>query len=147
MPQIIRKFHSIGRPALLALLFVTIAAGWGALSTRHASSPTLRRVLAASTPGFTSDVQPILQKNCLPCHSADKHKGHLVIETYASLMAGGKHGNTVVPGNSTDSRMVAMLEGRVHPRMPDDKPPLPPDQIAIIKAWIDAGAKGPEAAQ
>ena len=36
-----------------------------------------------------------------------------------------------------------MLEGRVQPKMPFGGE-LPPHNIAVIKAWIDAGAIGEE---
>jgi hypothetical protein len=58
-------------------------------------------------------------------------------------MKGGKHGNTIVPGNAAGSRLVAMLEGRIHPRMPEGADPLPAAQIAVIKDWMNAGAEGP----
>src|SRR2546422_9519208 len=69
--------------------------------------------------------------------------GGLVMENYASLMKGGAHGPVIVPGKSGESRMVLMLEGKVQPRMPFGGDPPPAADIAAIRAWIDAGAKGP----
>ena len=43
-------------------------------------------------------------------------------------------------GTATKSPLVGMMEGRVEPRMPP-KSELRPDEIAIVRAWIDAGAK------
>src|SRR5439155_633658 len=45
--------------------------------------------------------------------------------------------------HSGESRLVLMLEGKIQPRMPFGLDPLPPAEIATIKAWIDAGATGP----
>ncbi len=90
-----------------------------------------------------SQVAPILQKNCLACHSAAAKMGGLVMESYDSLMKGGMHGAPIVPGKGEQSRIIQMLEGKVQPRMPFGGNPLPADDIAAIKAWIDAGAKGP----
>lgn len=100
-------------------------------------------VEASGTPTFTAQVAPILQKKCLACHSSAAKMGGLIMDTYAALMKGGEHGLVIVPGKADTSRVVEMLEGKVQPRMPFGGDPLPADEIATIKAWIDAGAKGP----
>src|SRR3954454_24678070 len=103
-----------------------------------------RRVLAASAPpDYNKDVVPILKKNCNICHSHAAHKSGLVIDSYDALMKGGTHGPSIVPHDAGASRLMAMLEGGVKPRMPLDDDPLPPSDIAIIKEWINAGAIGP----
>jgi len=102
---------------------------------------------AASTPSFSSDIAPILQKNCLACHSSAAKMGGFVMESYDLLMKGGKDGPTIVPGKSEQSRLVQMLEGKVQPRMPFGTDPLPATDIAALKAWIEAGAKGPAAGE
>src|SRR5580704_1466037 len=77
-----------------------------------------RRVLAASVqPSYTKDVVPILQKNCLICHSHGAHKSGLVMDSYEALMKGGTHGPSIVPHDANASRLVAMLEGGLKPRM------------------------------
>jgi WD40 repeat protein len=101
----------------------------------------------AATPSFTSDVAPILQKNCLACHSSAAKMGGLVMDKFDLLMKGGAHGPAIVPGNSDESRMVMMLEGKVQPRMPFGSDPLSAADIATIKAWIDAGGVGPAAGE
>lgn len=98
---------------------------------------------AASTPTFSKDVAPILKKNCIVCHSKGAHKSDLVLDTYENLMKGGKHGQAIVPHDADGSRLIAMLEGKVNPRMPIDDDPLPGSDIATIRSWIDAGASGP----
>jgi WD40 repeat protein len=87
-------------------------------------------------------IAPILQKNCLPCHTSATKMGGLVMESYEALLQGGTHGPAVVPRQSADSRMIQMLEGKIQPRMPFGQDPLKAEDIAAIKAWIDAGAKG-----
>jgi Tol biopolymer transport system component len=100
---------------------------------------------AAATPSFSADVAPILQKNCLACHSSAAKMGGLVMEKFGLLMKGGAHGPVIIPGNSGESRLVMMLEGKIQPRMPLGSDPLPAAEIATIKAWIDAGGVGPSA--
>ena len=134
------KLRAVGAITRIVIACGSIAMGWAVLNFGTLNAPP---VMAAPKPRFDEDIAPILQKNCLPCHSAAKHKSQLVIESYASLMKGGKHGNTIIPGNAAGSRLVGMLEGRIHPRMPEGANPLPAAQIAVIKDWIDAGAEGP----
>ena len=69
------------------------------------------------------------------------------MESYDSLMKGGAHGQAIVPGKAEESRLIQMLEGKVQPRMPFGGEPLPVADIASIKAWIDAGARGPAAGE
>jgi tricorn protease-like protein len=98
----------------------------------------------AAPPGFSSDVAPILQKNCLACHSSAAKMGGLVMDKFDLLMKGGKHGPVIIPGKSGESRLTLMLEGKVQPRMPFGGEPLAAADITTIKAWIDAGAVGPK---
>jgi len=108
---------------------------------RVALSLTLFAIPVFAEPSFRTEVFPILRDNCLACHSAQTKMGELVIESYDGLMKGGKKGDAVVPGDADSSLLVRMLEGSAQPRMPMGGE-LPPQNIAVIKAWIDAGAKG-----
>ncbi len=69
--------------------------------------------------------------------------GDLVMESFETLMKGGAHGPVIVPGKGGDSRIILMLEGKIQPRMPFNSAPLSEAEIATIRRWIDAGAKGP----
>jgi WD40 repeat protein len=113
----------------------------GAISMRD--SRVEQRVMAASTPDYTRDVAPILQKNCVICHSKTAHKNDLVLDNYDALMKGGKRGPSIVAHNADASILVEMLEGKLIPRMPLDDDPLSAAEIATIKSWINAGAVGP----
>jgi WD40 repeat protein len=102
---------------------------------------------AASTPSFSAEVAPILQKNCFGCHSGATKMGGLVVERFDLLMKGGAHGPVIVPGKSGESRLVLMLEGKIQPRMPFGTDPLSASDITTIKLWIDAGGAGPSAGE
>ena len=102
--------------------------------------------LAAADPSFKDDVFSILRDNCLACHSAQAKMGELVMEDYDGLMAGGNNGPPIVPGNSNASLLIQVLDGRAQPKMPLGDENLPPQNLAVLKAWIDAGAKGEEVA-
>lgn len=99
---------------------------------------------------FKKDVTPIIAKYCLPCHAEDNYNpSELSLDTYSDLMQGGKHGKPVVPGDSKESAIVKKLGPNPpfgHPmplkkrRDPEQKFLLP-EQIQIIRRWIDEGAK------
>jgi len=56
-------------------------------------------------------------------------------------MQGGENGAVLTPGNGQASRLIKMVQGEVKPTMPDKGAPLRPEDIAVFRAWIDAGAK------
>ncbi|HEY6489456.1 MAG: c-type cytochrome domain-containing protein [Terracidiphilus sp.] len=124
-------------PAKVCLLF---AAALAATSPGLAQKP---RAAASPAPSFTTDVAPILEKNCTGCHSSTAHKGGLVLENYEAVMKGGRHGQVIVPRNAETSRLMAMIEGKLDPQMPLDSDPLGRADIKIIRSWINAGAPGP----
>ena len=105
---------------------------------------TTAMTLCAAEPSFKNDVFPILRDNCLACHSAQAKMGELVMEDYDGLMLGGKSGKPIVPGDSDSSLLIRMLDGRAQPKMPFGGGDLPPQNLAVLKSWIDAGAKGEE---
>jgi hypothetical protein len=50
----------------------------------------------------------------------------------------------VIPGKSAESPLIVAVEGGGEiERMPLKRPPLSPEQVAKLKAWIDQGAKAP----
>jgi hypothetical protein len=93
---------------------------------------------------FTRDIQPILQATCYECHGAKKTKAHLRLDSSAGIAKGGETGPIIIAGNSEQSLIVRRILGLDgDDRMPKDGDPLPPAQIALIRSWIDQGAKWP----
>jgi cytochrome c553 len=122
--------------ALAAALSVVCAAGCGPRGAPEVPS-------AAGVPDFERDVAPILAARCVSCHGPEEQESFLRLDSYAEARKGGLSGSVIVPGNGPGSLIVQHLTGEARPRMPDAKPPLPSDEIALITAWIDAGAPGP----
>lgn len=87
---------------------------------------------------FARQVAPIFAQRCVACHNARTAKGRLNLETYAHLTKGGESGPAFVPGNAGESNLYVQIETGA---MPKDADPLSPDQIALIKKWIDLGAR------
>ncbi|HZK81144.1 MAG TPA: c-type cytochrome domain-containing protein, partial [Humisphaera sp.] len=102
--------------------------------------------LAADKPAPTySQVHAVFAHRCLSCHDAKNAEGELVLESFESLVKGGDEGVVIIPGKANESLMIQQLEHKKKPFMPPPKkaPALPAEEIALLRAWIDAGAKGP----
>ena len=97
---------------------------------------------------YAKDIKPIFEKSCMKCHGAEKQKGKLRLDTLEAVLKGGEDGKVIEPGSSAKSMLVANVahvgdEDMFMPP-PDNKdkiPPLTKDQIGLIRAWIDQGAK------
>ncbi len=93
-------------------------------------------------PRYASQVKPFFTRYCLECHNGEEAKGGLNLETYKSLLAGGDKGAVLVPGKADASRIVRLVEHKDKPFMPPKKAKQPrPEEVALLRAWIDAGAK------
>jgi hypothetical protein len=96
---------------------------------------------AAALVDFSGQIQPILESNCLECHSQDKRKGGLSLATYTDVLDGGRSGPAVRPGNGGGSLMFHRVTAQVEPQMPLDELPLSDEETALIRLWIDQGAR------
>ena len=94
---------------------------------------------------YAKDVAPVVQKYCLPCHSADNdNSSELVLDSYETLMEGGKHGVPVKAENPKESLMYMKLlpDPEFGRQMPRGRGPKPTDEdIKLIYDWIQQGAK------
>ncbi|MCS5630702.1 MAG: hypothetical protein NZ744_07715, partial [Pirellulaceae bacterium] len=89
---------------------------------------------------FVHDVMPILKKHCGKCHTGVKKEGGLAMNTRAQLMAGGENGKSIISGNSTKNLFLERITSDdKFTQMPPEGPRVPPDKVAILKKWIDAG--------
>jgi hypothetical protein len=93
---------------------------------------------------FWTDVYPILERSCLACHGPKKQRGDFRVDRREDYF--GKGGGTplVVPGKSADSPLIAIVSGSRKDMSRADAHQLPVRQVALLRAWIDAGAPWPE---
>src|SRR5262245_47678378 len=97
---------------------------------------------------YEKDIEPILVAKCSFCHTGNVKEGKFDLGSYESLMKGGKRGAAVVPGKSAESRIVQLAGKTDRPSMPPkSEEPLTPEELALIKLWIDQGAKAPTGAR
>ncbi len=107
-----------------------------------------RAFSADDAPDYATQVAPLLTKYCGGCHKTDEPEGKFSVSTWKELQKGGEHGPAVLAGDSGSSRMMRLITGAAEPKMPPDGEKRPTDaEIAVLKAWIDAGAKGPSGAE
>ncbi len=102
--------------------------------------------VAAATPTYEQDVVPILRTYCSGCHNDRDMEGELSVERFATLRRGGAEaGDPVKPGDPAASVMIKRIESVAGDHMPPDDEPQPSAaDLATLKAWIAAGAAGPQ---
>lgn len=89
---------------------------------------------ASAAPTY-AQVQDLMTKNCMPCHSAGGRRGGFDLTNYDGIVA------AVTPGKGADSVLVKSMRKTGPGRMPAGRAPLPDAQITLIEKWIDGGAK------
>ncbi|HUB78341.1 MAG TPA: ankyrin repeat domain-containing protein [Bryobacteraceae bacterium] len=106
-------------------------------------SMVLAGVLGAQTAkiDFAKDVQPIFQKNCVPCHGPALQSSGMRLDRKSVVM--GRRG--VVPGSSENSFLFHRISGNDYGLQMPPTGALRAEQIATIKKWIDQGAEWPDA--
>jgi len=116
---------------------------------------------------YAKDIHPMFDEACLRCHGEQRPKANLRLDSVEGVLKGSKDGKVIEPGHSEQSKLVftvSEINGKISmppkPRPPRhvdglgtnapaptpppmDHPwkPLTPDQVGLIRAWIDQGAK------
>jgi mono/diheme cytochrome c family protein len=115
-------------------VFAILAAG-----TTLAAEPT-------NSPGFQHDILPILEQHCSQCHAPGRVGFQAIgldLTNYHAVMAGSRHGQSVIPRQPQMSPLVKVLDWSkdTYPHMPANEHELSKQDIDAIGAWIAAGAK------
>ena len=101
---------------------------------------------AADKKGVTyeKDIRSLFEQSCFKCHGPEKPKGRLRLDSLESALQGGKDGKIIEKGNSAKSlivRLTARLDEDEAMPPKDKGKPLTREQVGLIRAWIDQGAK------
>jgi mono/diheme cytochrome c family protein len=135
------KTHSLF--VLSSALFLPLALRAGDIKINEADKAKLPP--AATKPvDYARDIQPLLKKSCYKCHGPEKQKGKFRIDERDAALKGGEDGVSIVPGKSADSLAIHMVARLIKDEEmpPEDKgDPLTKEQIGLLRAWIDQGAK------
>ena len=98
---------------------------------------------------YEKDIKPLFESSCVKCHGEQKSRGKLRLDSLERVLKGGQDGKVVVPGDSAKSVLVHNIaylgdEDQFMPPPPKNKANttrLTNEQIGLIRAWIDQGAK------
>ena len=94
---------------------------------------------------FEKDVYPVLKRSCFGCHGPKIQQAQLRLDAKTTFAKGGKSGPVVTPGKSAASPLVKRIEGAPGMQaMPPAGERLSAEQIALVRAWIDEGARWPD---
>jgi nitrate/TMAO reductase-like tetraheme cytochrome c subunit len=111
-------------------------------------APKLREVLQAQiptpvptpvpapvtgSPTYDDNIVSIFTSKCGACHNGTMLAGGMDLTTYAGLMAGGKDGAVIVPGDSAASKLVQVQSAKHFVN-------LSSEELELVRQWIDAGA-------
>ncbi|MEA3213242.1 MAG: hypothetical protein QOE70_6299 [Chthoniobacter sp.] len=99
---------------------------------------------AARPVDFVKDIKPLFESACIKCHAKGKDKGGLSLETREVFLKGGDTGPGAVIGRSGESIIVEAVSG-IDPDllMPKKGTKWTPEQVGLLRAWIDQGAAWP----
>ena len=103
-------------------------------------------LLPAEKVDFNTQIQPILSENCYACHGPDEAtiEGGLRLDDRTLALKGGDSGKAIVPGDPAKSLIIERIlhsdPDEVMPP-PDKKDRLKPEQVALIRKWIEEGAE------
>jgi hypothetical protein len=91
---------------------------------------------------YNSQIQSIFNSLCISCHGSS---GGLSLTSYDNLMAGGNHGDLVVPFDADNSILAQKIQSNppFGSRMPKNNQSYfdnNPDELQLIIDWINEGA-------
>src|SRR5262245_32867508 len=124
----------------LLWLVAALAFGWCAFD-KPSSAGSGRQ----SQVDFERDIRPLLHARCVECHGANKQQAGLRLDRKAAALKGGAGGAVIVPGQSGASELIRRVSSVDKAEMmPPTGSRLTSREIALLTAWIDAGAPWPE---
>ena len=101
---------------------------------------------AADRVDYLKQIKPIFTEKCYSCHGVLKQESELRLETRALMLKGGASGGVIVPHHAEQSLLLERISADKDERMPPagEGSALKPEEIALIKQWINQGAIAPE---
>ena len=93
------------------------------------------QLAAANEALFETKIAPLLAKHCLECHDPATAKGELDLSQKITAFA---YADLIVPGQAAKS---LVWESVFKNEMPKKRPALSAAEKALLKQWIDGGAK------
>lgn len=125
-----KKYFSLKNILVLGILLISI---WGIKALLFPTDKV----------DFNTDIRPILNQHCLPCHGGVKASGGLsfLFEEDAFAPTDSER-PAIIPGNASGSELIRRIKHQdLELRMPLEADPLSAKEIQILTQWINQGAK------
>jgi mono/diheme cytochrome c family protein len=135
----ISKLSSLARICALLLLSLTTLPA----ATTTNIDESLLPAPATNKIDFARDIRPIFDASCIRCHGPIKPKSGFRLDSREAALKGGDNGVDIIPGNSAKSPLIHFTAELVEDmEMPPagKGDPLKPEQVALLRAWINQGA-------
>lgn len=87
-----------------------------------------------------SDVYPIFARHCVACHGSENQLAGIRLDRYQDVLAVKAKSPLIVPRNSRDSLLTAVVSGAKPTMAMVDRHRLDQAEVALIERWIDQGA-------
>lgn len=133
---------------ILAIIGLAAAIARADEADEDAPKPIAISEIKRETPvDFETEILPLFKASCLACHNHTDAQSDLVLETPETILKGGANGAVVIPSKSGESRLLKIASHGEEPIMPPEDNDagavaLVPDQLGLLKLWIDQGATG-----
>ena len=95
---------------------------------------------------YQRDIKPLFAQKCGACHGTLKQQAGLRLDAGVLIRKGSEEGPVIVPGKAADSLLIQRITAKhADERMPPEGQgaPLNAQEVALLSAWIDAGAAAP----
>lgn len=132
----------------LLLFLVLIVAGHSGATLTHGENYVLGPAgesdeINPEASFYEAALVPVLERKCFSCHNESKAKGKLIMTSVDNFKRGGENGMPWVAGQPDSSRLIQYLHlplEHEHHMPPEGKPQLSSTEVALLEAWIKAGA-------
>ena len=105
---------------------------------------TMLRLVGAQT--LEERARGLLEAKCTGCHGAAQLSG-LDLRSRETLLRGGKRGPAITLGNVDDSLLLKAVRRVGELQMPPGKAALRPEEVALLREWLAAGAPQTDASR
>jgi hypothetical protein len=145
-----RQVAATGATALAVVAGALALVAWSSSAgVREIAQPAELGVCSSEGPAapapsqieFWGEVYPVLEASCTSCHGPVRERGGFRVDRREDYFGGAQP--LVVPGKAADSALIAIVTGERAGLPLPDRHRLPPDKVALLRAWIDAGANWP----
>lgn len=94
---------------------------------------------------YKTRIKPLLQAHCFACHGTLKQESALRLDAGNLILKGGEIGPAVITGKPQESLLYQVLIEDAAFEMPPEGQgrKLKPDEVQLIKTWIEQGARFP----